>query len=306
MLWFWISLVAFFFLALAAVFDKFLLTKTPLKAISFAFFVSLGGAVLSLVVLFANVNLQLLPAFWLSLLIGGGALFFSLYFMFLAVEKGEVSKVNPLIVSLTPAFVFLMSFFTGLELVTGKRLLGVLLIVLAGYFLARAGAKKTRLHYQAWIFVLLSALFFGLANVFSKIVYDGLPFLEAFLGLRWTCLITAIIVVIVLNKYRDIKEIFKPTKSATQATVKKAVIIMIIGQTAGVLGVVLQQYAIKLGNVILVTALNGTQFFFLLLLVLVLAKFFPRILQEDVSRKSMLKKLLWSAILFIGVALVII
>ena len=306
MLWFWISLAAFFFLALSAVVDKFLLTKTRLRALSFAFFISLGGAVLSLVLLFAKINLQLLPAFWLPLLIGGGALFFSLYFMFLAVEKGEVSKVNPLIVSLTPAFVFLMSFFTGLELITGKRLFGVLLIVLAGYFLARAGVKKTRLHYQAWIFVLLSALFFGLANVFSKIVYDGLPFFEAFFGLRWMCLIVAIVFVICFNKLHDIREIFKHQKSDNGSTMKKAVLVMIIGQTTGVLGVVLQQYAIKLGNVILVTALNGTQFFFLLLLVLILAKFFPSILQEDVSRNSMLKKLLWSAILFIGVALVII
>ena len=306
MLWFWIALSAFFLLAIAAVIDKFLLSKTPFKPISFAFFISLGGAVLSLLFLFANINLNLLPAFWFSLLIGGGSLFLSLYFMFLAVGKSEVSKVNPLIGSLTPAFVFLASFFIGLELVTGKKLLGVFLIALAGYFLARVGVKKTHLNFTAWLFVLLASIMFGVSNVFSKIVYDGLPFFEAFLGLRWTCLITAIVVVIVLNKWRDIKEIFKPAKSDTQSSIKNAVLIMIIGQTAGALGVVLQQYAIKLGNVILVTALNGTQFFFLLLLVLILAKFFPRILQEDVSRNSMLKKLLWSAILFIGVALVII
>lgn len=306
MLWFWFSLAAFFFLALSAVVDKFLLTKTRLRPTSFAFLIAFGGAILSLVILFFDIDLKLLPPFWLSLLIGGGSLFFSLYFMFLAVTRGEVSKVNPLIVSLTPAFVFLMSFFTGLDLIVGTKLLGVLLIAVAGYFLARAGTPKTRLHYQAWIFVLLAALFFGLANVFSKIVYDNLPFFEAFFGLRWMCLIVAALFVLVFGKIKELKEIFHTPKSDSGATFKYAAVVMIIGQTAGVLGVVLQQYAIKLGNVILVSALNGTQFFFLLILVLWLAKFFPKVLAEDVSRKSFLKKFIWSAVLFIGIALIII
>jgi drug/metabolite transporter (DMT)-like permease len=89
-----------------------------------------------------------------------------------------------------------------------------------------------------------------------------------------------------------------PTKSAFK--------VMIIGQLSGSLGVVLLQVAIKLGNVILVTALNGLQFFFVIYLVYLLSKFFPKIIKEDIKRHYLWQKAFLSLVMVVGVVLIFI
>ena len=77
----------------------------------------------------------------------------------------------------------------------------------------------------------------------------------------------------------------------------------LLGQGCGALAVVLQQYAIKLGHVVTVTALGGVQFFFVIALSAVLSRAFPRLLFETSSRGALLQKALWSAVLFGGIVL---
>jgi len=303
MLWFWISLAAFFCLALAAVIDKFLLSKTPLKPLSFAFLISFGGAVFSLVFLFSFSGFNGLLDYWWQFLAGGAGLFFGLYLMFLAVNQGEVSKINPLIVSLTPIAAFVFSWLEGLQLLSILKVVGAVLIIVSGYFLSIVSKKNSRLNGKVWWLMIFSALLFGLANVFSKIVYDVLPFAEAFIGLRWISFLSGVVFILIFRKGREIVEIFVKKDNVADKR-KLALIFLLIGQTAGALGVILQQYAIKFGNVILVTAMNGVQFFFVLILVFGFSRFFPKVLQEDISRKSILKKFFWSAILFLGIALI--
>jgi hypothetical protein len=67
--------------------------------------------------------------------------------------------------------------------------------------------------------------------------------------------------------------------------------------------VVLQQYALKLGNVVAVSALGGVQFFFVIALTGLLSWAFPRLLSEGSSRAALLQKTLWSAVLFGGIVL---
>ncbi|MCX6786007.1 MAG: EamA family transporter [Candidatus Komeilibacteria bacterium] len=302
-MWFVISLIAFFMLALAAVIDKFLLAQTKIVPVSFAFYISLGGIFGSILLIFEH-NFYFPLSQSIILMLGGFALFFGLYFMFLAVAKSEVSKSNPIIVSFTPLFVFLLSLLFGLELVTWQRIVGMLLILCGGYLLSQVGSARARLNRQVWRFIIISSLMLGASNVFSKIAYDHLPFINAFVWLRWFTVLAAVLFVTVTYNWPAV--LLKQPGQSGKLGLKSAIWILILGQVAGSLGVILLQYAIKLGNVILVTALNGVQFFFVIILIYFFSKAYPRVLQENISQKFIFQKIIWSLFLTLGVVLILI
>ncbi|MFA6304811.1 MAG: EamA family transporter [Patescibacteria group bacterium] len=303
-MWFIIAVISFFLLALAALIDKFLLSKTRIVPLAFAFYISLGG-ILGTVLLFFAPHISFPSDNLWSLFLGGASLFFGLYFMFIAVNMSEVSKANPLIVSFTPLFVFILSLFVGLDLVTWDRILGLILLVVGGYFLSQAGLPGSRLGRKAWLFVILSALMMGGANTFSKIAYNNLPFIEAFVYLRWTTMIIGLLYVTLANQWREVL-LANKSKRKEEVKVKAALGIFIFGQVVGSLGVILMQYAVKLGNVIVVTALNGLQFLFILLLIYFFSKFYPRLINEPLDQKAVLQKVFWSLFLVVGVILILI
>lgn len=301
-MWFPIAIISFFLLALAAVIDKFLLSQAKVRPITYAFYVAvLGGLSSSLLLLFDD-NFYF-PGSLLPVIIASGAAFyFALYLMFSAVEQAEVSKVNPLIISLTPLAIFFFSLFLALEAVTFYKLIGSLLLIIGGYGLSQIGLPKTRLNRRVWLLVILAAVCFALTNTFSKIAYEQISFLTAFIWIRWLTLTAALLFTVFSGR---LFSVFYAQKKQ-ETTARQKWLALAIGQAAGALGVILMQYAINLGNVILVTALNGVQFFFVIFLVYFLSKFYPKILQEDISRRFIMQKAFWSAVLFIGVALILI
>ncbi|GEM_PF-992979 len=304
-MWFSIAIASFFLLSLAAVIDKFLLTKTRVVPLAFAFYIALGG-ILGSALLFFEPRFYYPDARLLWILaIGGAGLFFGLYFMFKAVEVTEVSKASPLIVSLTPLSVWLLSLGLGLELVTWQKILGIGLLLAGGYCLSQVGQDHTHVHRRAWLYILLASFLLGLANVLSKLAYEQMSFISAFVWLRWFTLLVAVIFVAVLGKWQEIF-LANQKKRPEHIQIRSALGIFIFGQLAGSAGVILMQYAIKLGNVILVTALSGVQFLFIILMVYLLSSFYPKILKEDISRNFIGQKIIWSLVLVAGVILILI
>lgn len=327
--WFIIAFIAFFLLALAAVIDKFLLTKSEIVPISYAFYVSVLGGLASTLLLIFEPNFYFPKNYWFILVGGGISFYFALYFMYLAVQKAEISKVNPLIISLTPLIIFFFSFFLPIQSPTLQKTGGAFLIIISSYFLSQTGSLKTKLNFKNWLLIILSCLMFALANIFNKMAYNNLSFINAFVWLRWFSLITALIFTsligawpIVLNlkkrKFKKIELVINYFKNIAhhffaplhlfrkKVSSREQWLVFALGQIVGGLGVLLMQYAIKLGNVVLVTALNGLEFFFVILIVYFLSKIYPRILREDISGYFLKEKIIWSIVLFIGVFLVII
>lgn len=325
-MWFIIAIFAFFLLAFCAVIDKFLLTKSKIIPLSYAFYISVLGGLGSSLLLFFTSDFYFPKNQLFILIIGGAGFYFAIYFMFLAVRQGEVSKINPLIIGLTPLIVFLLSFFLTIESLSFSKLIGVILLVMGGYFLSQAGLPKTRLNLKIWFLVLLSCLMFALSNSFNKLAYNNLSFITAFIWLRWFSLITALIFTILAGGLSTVLNL-KKQQYKIRARVSNFVhwlasklnffrekevktgqkwLIFGSGQLLGAIGVFSMQYAIKLGNVILVTALNGLQFFFVIFIVYFLSKFHPQILKENIASQFIKEKIFWSLVLFLGVILILI
>lgn len=280
-----------------------MLTKTRIIPATFAFYIVAFAAVFSTIFVFFDTTFRYPNELFWVMLLGGGTLFFGLYFMFLAVSKGEVSKVNPLVVSFVPMSVFILSFFLNLEQVSYEKIIGSALVVWAGYRLSQVGHKKDHLSGKIWMLVVVASFFLGASNVYSKIAYDHLSFISAFVWLRWFSLIVAVLFISCMNYWGEI--FFKRDKT-DKMPLKQAFSVLIVGQLAGCLGVVLLQVAIKLGNVILVTALNGIQFFFVIMMVYIISKNKPHILHEDISGNYFTYKVMLSLAMIAGVALILV
>ena len=148
------------------------------------------------------------------------------------------------------------------------------------------------------MFILLSAVLFAAANIFSKFSYNRYPFVESFIWLRWMALLASIPLVLIKIS------VFK--KSPSIETRKPPLGPFILGQATGAAGIILQQFAIKAGNVSVVSALNGVQFFF----IFVLASFISHGITGGAGKKNFWKidigRLAGLVVLCVGLALIFI
>jgi hypothetical protein len=351
MAWLTVALAAFFLFAVAVVTDKLMLSKTAIAPLAYAFSICLMSAAASLVlylpILIAERTFFLPRGFPLAAVsVCGVTQFLGLLFMFEAVQRGEVSKTSPMIVSLQPVASLLLTLLLppllatvaprtplGLEMLAARKLPGAAMIIAGSYLLSQAGGKKAALTPAAWLYTALAGLLLAVTNVFADISYTvferaylppgsgaggrELMFAKTFLWSRWMSLAGALAFVALTGRFSSLRR--KTGKVAAGAGDTGAAgaktpgerplrggwvaLLFLFGQGCGALAVVLQQYAIKLGNVVAVTALGGVQFFFVIALTAVFSRAFPRLLREESARGVLLQKVLWSALMFGGIVL---
>jgi len=131
---------------------------------------------------------------------------------------------------------------------------------------------------------LLSALAYSVYFLSTKQAYSSQPFTSAFI---WTRLGAALFVLLFLIKRTD-RQAIKAFWHKSSPNKNK--FLVIFNQTLGATGFILQNYAIYLGSVVLVNALQGVQYAFLLIISTILALSVPRLLKETFSWKIFLQK----------------
>ncbi len=335
-MWLIVAVAGFFFLAIAAASDKFVLTKSRIVPVSYAFYVcALGGMISSVMLFFGGFSVPQGWVIWAPLLGAGVSFYLGLYFVYRAVREHEVSRVTPLVISLTPLAVLVFSLMLGLGSVGWMHMLGAGLLLVGSYFLSQVGAQRNQLEgLKTWAPIILAVLMFALTNTLSKVIYNQIDFVNAFVWIRWVSLVGAVIGTTVMNGWGEVfyrpapavgewQKIYRRVKCLAQHYTARLLspicdlenywqkkerrgwVVLLIGQSAGALGTVLVQYAIKLGNVFLVTALNGLQFFFIIVLMYLLTRFWPKVLKEDGRQGSVAQKILWSCVLILGMAFIV-
>lgn len=304
--WLTVALTAYLLLAIANLLDKFLVDNVLKSSKAYAF---INGMMGLLVFVVAPWFLNWPGLFWFSFDIFSGFLFaLALWSLYEALKQGDASRVLVFIGGLTPVFSIILSILLFQEkfsanqwLGLGFMLLGVSLIAFLPQprnflwrFLGKLGLKKV--NFRAGIDIaIVSALFYSLYFVATKHAYNYQPFVSTFL---WTRLGAAFFVSLFLfNKKNrlDILDLFKkktPTKNQS---------LVVLNQALGSSGFLLQNYAISLGSVAIINALQGFQYAFLLIISSVLAVLAPKLLKETFSWPIILQKT--GAVLLIGIGL---
>jgi uncharacterized membrane protein len=297
MMWLLVSIVSYFFFALASLGDKIVLKKAP-KPKLYAFYV--GALSVLAVVLIPFIDFQL-PSLsvWKWIVLDGIVYIWGLYVLFRALDKYEVSRVMPMTGAFQPIFIFILTWIfwpiNQLSL-TQADFLGFFLLFLGGMVISLE--RNYELTKDSFSLSSFAALLFCLDFIFLKFVLLEMPFLSGFIMVR---LASAFFALFFLFDKEVRKDVFGGRKQKQEVGV-----IFLLAQAAGGLATILQSLAIALVPVAflaIVNALKGVQYVFLFVLAVVFSYYLPGYLKEALSKRVLIQKL--AAILIIGLGLVV-
>ena len=301
-MWIVVALIGYFFSAVAGLFDKLLLSEGRIGSpVLYAFFTSLASV-------FAIVFLPFGFVLWngsaVLVSLASGALFVSgLVALYESVKRTEVSRAAPLVGVSTVGFIFLVAL--TLRIGDGstfemRDVFALALLVFGSFLLAKDGwGKVDRTFVRS---VLAAGALMAASLILLKESYQLSNFMSGFVWSRMGMFLTGLSFLLVPRFRHDIasraEHISEPTKRNVSTS-----LFFFANKILGGLGAFLIAYAVSLGSVTFVQAMNGTQYAFLFLLAIPLSVRYPAIYGESMDRRDWFKKAAAIVFLACGVAL---
>ena len=303
-MWFLPAIIGYAFLSVAAVADKFVLSKVKLHPAAFSWMVTSLSGLAGIVLLIFNGSMDLpLVRPW-HVAFAGLASYLGCLAMFYAVRGGEVSKVNTMIASAIPLWILLIAIIGGIERLKPDEAIGGLLVMIAGYGLSQTGRTKTKVNRKTILLVVASSLAYGFYHSLAKASYNVGDFLPTLAWISIANFAAGLICTIIFFGPKRIVEGFKKDPNNNHHG-RTGTIAVIIGQFAGGASSLFLQWAISLGSVFIVNAMQGIQYVFVLGITAALTTWRPDILREDNHGNTLWKKVAWCLVLATGVGLIV-
>lgn len=246
------ALLAYLLNSIAVTVDKFLLTKIVPNPLVYVFYISL----LSLLVLF-GLPFTHIPTLGIFILASAYTICWTIgaYFMFSGLKVGQISRVIPVIGTITPLILLFYAGKTGT--ISINETWGAVILILALIFIT-AQSWLGKINKKEIIFELLASLFFAVSYIFLKAAYLQTDFLTV---LVWGKLILIPFILLVI-----------PMKIKLHTRKLKLSPLFFLGQIAGGTSQLLLTFSIFLASPALVNSLQGTQYVFILILSLIFFK----------------------------------
>lgn|SRR3989344_384613 len=298
----WILFVALaaLFYALVSLVDKYVLTSVEVRPSVLVFYIGVLGMLVFLLVPLVGFAFPPLPNLLLAM--GSGFLFsLALLVFFNGLRVFEASRLVPATGAFIPLLIFLFIFLLS----RGQEALS--LVELAAFLLLVGGTilishEKGVSHSKASLAsALQSAFLFALAFVAAKYAYTGQQFWPVFMTLRIGGLGAALLLLSLQEVRNELLGRGQKGSGISFWEMPQKYMVFLLGQASGALGEISRNAAlflVPLAMLPFVNALQGLQHVFLLAFAALLSWKFPHILQEEISRSSLLQKFV--AILLIG------
>jgi drug/metabolite transporter (DMT)-like permease len=307
-MWIMTAISSYFISAGIHIADKFLLSNKVHSSIVYAFFVGIWS-VFNIFLLFLDPWMPGVSQMAVDL--SAGFLFLvTLVFWYKALHQSEATRVVPIVGALVPIFCLVLSAFFLDETISNQQFIAFFILIFGGVLIS---VRKTEIYLVHKVYErikvifgdllgkisaqyrptrrllfnsFLSALLFSVFYVYMKYIYLHQPFIGAFAWSRMGSFIGAMLILLVPSWREKIKEHQGEAKKPKNLAFFLGVRIL-----ASVAFIILN-LAISRGNVAMVNALQGTQYLFLIIFVLLISSRFPRILKEELGRGVMLQKLI--------------
>jgi uncharacterized membrane protein len=296
-LWILAALAAAIIFTIANIFDTHMLSKRMPSLASYVLPLSICQLFIGLVMLVFfpfphNAGFtHLLVAFG-----SGISNAFALVILFTYLQKGEVSRVVPVVTS-SPIFVALLSMPLLGELLGFWQWLAILATVTGAILISLqrdSSTTKTRLH-KSFFILLAAALMSAVSNIGYKYALETLSF--------WNMMsVTGICVVIVIMFFTLRKSTLVELKNLNQRNQKMA--LTVGNQLFAAVGASLSFVAIANGPVALATAIMNIRPAFIFLFSLALNRFYPNFINERFNRRTILLKIIGIALITAGVVII--
>jgi len=237
-------------------------------------------------------------------LLAGALWVAALWLYFTAMKNGEVSRVVPLTGSAVPLFTLIFAtLFLGEQLAT-QQLIAALLLIIGGAVLSLTFKDVQGLPAHAVLAAVCAGAAFAAHFAVMKLVYSNFsPFLSAFAYSRIGVGVSALALLGGISLSRP-KEVV--TQEDVPQSSKKNLWLAFWGsKTLGMVALLLQNWAISLGSVSLVNALQGAQYVVVLVIAAMFSRIMPQLYAEQVGRYALAQKLIGIACVSVGIVILL-
>jgi drug/metabolite transporter (DMT)-like permease len=297
MYWLPIVLLGHFLNAGAFIVDKILLTKKLPQPALYAFYIGTLGILVLVAIPWANFTIP--PGYTLTQAAGSGAGFvLALLCFFSAIKRGDTSRVVPFVGGLIPIFTFPFALIFLGESLMSWQWLGLFFLIGGAILISyEAEAVKNPYSGREIAEVIGAAVLFALSFTLTKAVFRDTEFLNGLIWTRIFAFLTSLCLLMLPS--------VRMAVLGSQGHPKKPNLLFFVGQAMGGLGFFLLAWAIQLApSVTIINALQGVQYAFLFILVLMFSRYWPNSLQESLTPRQI--KIKSAALLCLAVGLVLV
>lgn len=296
-MWQLVAISAYTLLAVVALVDKILLTGPVRNPAVYTFYTTtLALAVLVLIPLGFNwpgvgqLVLALLAGFTFAL---------ALLLYYQAAKRQEISRVIPAIAGFLPVFTLFNSFLFLGDRLNINQLAAFALLVVGGVVITIERGMKSPLNIKNLRWVIAAAFTFSIAFVLTKAVFNAQPFWSGFIWMRLGGFLFALL----LLAFSQVRHALKENITTMR---RPSSFLFVANQGIAATAFILQNYAILLGPVALINALESFRHVFLLILTVIFSKFYATILKERIFIKVLAQKLIAISLIALGLILLFI
>jgi drug/metabolite transporter (DMT)-like permease len=286
-MWLTIAVLSYFILAVVYLIDKYLLVSSIPNPKVYVFYVGALGGLAILLGPFVGFFVPAPTQIFLGIFTGASFVF-GLFWFYKALGSFEASRVVPAVGGLTPLFTFVFIYFLSGQKEISFLIIAALFLLVLGSILIVAERGKF-VNFSSFKLSIVSAFFLSLSFVLLKYLYSELPFWTGFIWKSMGGVLMAACFFIIFPEVK--KEIFKRQEKKS----KKSAAIFLGNQIMGAAGNILQNWAVALAPflyVAFINAIQGVQYAFLLIFSIILSLRFPNFIKEEISKKTILQKIL--------------
>lgn len=300
MTWFFIALVAPILWAVVNIADGYLVSHFSKKeeersSGGLVLFSSLIGLIIMFFIFIFTkgiFSISFLDKF--LLFIAGGTTVIWIIFYLYALEIEDVSVVVPWMLTI-PVFAYILGYIFLGETLTQKQIIGSIIILLGSFLISIdfTGGKR-RLKHKPVIYMILSCISVATGGVIFKFVtIEGNFWVSSFweyLGLG----AIGLLIYLFIPKYR--KEFNYMNKTGG----RKIFFVNIVSELMSVSGNLLTNFAILLAPITMVYLVGTFQPAIVLILSVIGTRFFPNIIKENISKYTLIHKIIAICVITAG------
>ncbi len=295
--WFFFALIGPILWAIVNYIDKYVVSKigAELGIKGIVTFSWLFSGIISVVILLFGFNVLSITNLDKFLLILSGCVgALAIFFYLKALAETETSIVIPLM-QLVPVFSCIVGFIFFKEVFSNQQMFAVLLIIFGSIILSINTEEKGKWSFRTkvvFLMIISSILFTAQQSIFKFVAESDSFWISnfwQFLGIFITGLIF-----FAIPSFR--KSFFTIFKNNSKVLLKFNIII----ECLTILGNISISYALILAPISMVMLVSSYQPVFVFIFGIILTVFFPKIIQEKISKMSIVQKLVAIAFILVG------
>ncbi len=294
--WVYFVLIAQGIWSITSLIDKFVISKGYIKN-PLVYIVLNGLMNFLLIFLLPFAGFESLKITDLLIGLFGGLVFsIGIAVYYKAVQYEEISRIV-VIGQLGPIFVLILSYLFLGETLTKNDFVGFLFLVCAGMVVSYKKIDGSFKLSKVFTLMILSIFLTSISLIVAKHIYNITSFWSAFLWLRVTGF-TALLALLLPSVRKNALETFKAMKPKIKG-------LMIFKMIIDFSSFTFAGYALMKGPTSLVAALSSSLLpLFVFLLAVFISIYLPKIVKEQINKKTILTKLLAIALIIVGIGFI--